>query len=281
MRNFFRNKYILALLIATVLLLTVAGFFGIRKTKAGFAEDLTGIIVTPIQKLFSTIGYAGTNFLGYFSDIDMLRNENQSLMSEKAELEQKIRDLQGFESENERLRRMLDLKETNPELDVESAEIIARNPDGWYNTFTIDKGTSNGLALNQAVITTDKYLVGQIYDIGTTWAKIITITDPESSVGSIISRSRDLGIVEGDAQLSGNGYCKMTYISKNTNLVSGDFIETSGMGGVYPKGILIGKVLEIRPETHSISEYAIVQPAAELDRITEVFVIKNEMVEIP
>lgn len=281
MRNFFRNKYVLILLVATLLLLTAAGFFNTQKIKAGFAEDLAGVVITPIQKLFSTIGYAGTNFWGYFSDIDLLRDENKSLLSEKAELEQKIRDLQGYESENERLRQMLDLKETNPELDIETAEIIARDISGWYNTFTIDKGTSSGLALHQAVITTDKYLVGQIYDVGTTWAKVITITDPESSVGSIISRSRDLGIVEGDAQLNGNGYCKMTYISKNTNLISGDFIETSGMGGIYPKGILIGKVLEIRPETHSISEYAVVQPAAELDRITEVFVIKNEMTQIP
>ncbi len=281
LRNFFRNKFFIWLLIITILIGGIAVFLNMSSNQTGIMENSVSIVITPVQKLFSGIGYSVSNFFRYFSNIDMLREENSVLAAENAELEQKIRELEGFEVENERLRKMLGLKETNPELDIVSAEIIAKDPSNWYSTFTIDKGTSSGLALNQVVMTTDKYLVGRICDIGTTWAKVITITDPEHSVGSILSRSRDLCVVNGDTELNLSGYCKMSYISKNTNIIIGDYVETSGLGGIYPKGILIGKVIEIKPELQSISQYAVIEPAANLDKITEVFVIKTEVAEIP
>jgi len=238
-RNFFRNKFFIVLIIVTILIAVVALFLNMPSAKVGIIENSLNIVITPIQKLFSGIGYSCSNFFRYFDNIDIIQEENAVLVDKIAELEQKIRELEAMELENERLRKMLGLKETNPELDIISAEIISKDPSNWYNSFTIDKGTSSGLAVNQVVITTDKYLVGRITDIGTTWARVITITDPEHSVGSILSRSRDLCVISGETEMSRSGYCKMSFISKNTNIIIGDYIETSGMGGIYPKGIFI------------------------------------------
>lgn len=281
LKNFFKNKFFLVLVIATILIGTVSVLINTVFARSNILENSINVVITPIQKLFSGIGYSCSNFFGYFSDVDIIREENDVLNAENAELEQRVRELEALELENERLRKMLGLKETNPELDIVSAEIIAKEPSNWYNSFTIDKGTASGLSINQVVITTDKYLIGRISDIGTNWAKVITITDPEHSVGSILSRSRDLCIISGDTELNSDGYCKMSYMSKNINIIIGDYVETSGLGGIYPKGILIGKVNEIRPDLQGISQYAIVEPAANLDKITEVFVIKSSVSELP
>jgi len=124
-------------------------------------------------------------------------------------------------------------------------------------------------------------LVGYISDAGTNWARVTALTDPASAVGASIVRSRDFGIVEGDVILGRRGQTRLAYIARDTNIIIGDYVETSGMGGIFPHGLLIGRVLEIRPDLQGISQYAIIETAVDFGRLTEVFVITNppEMVE--
>lgn len=211
----------------------------------------------------------------YFGDIKALKAENEALLSKVAELENENRALESLKAENERLLSLLDLKTSMTQFEMVGCRVIAKDAGNWFHSFTIDKGSLSGIAENQVVITS-RGVVGRIVEVGTNWAKVVSIIDNTSSVGCIVARTGDIAVIDGDLELQKDGYCKMSYLSKGTDITVGDLIETSGLGGIYPKGLLIGKVREIRPDTLSMSEYAVVEPAVDFEKISEVMVIKNK-----
>lgn len=275
MKKFFKNRCVFSLIIVVVILGGITGFLNATKSNSIFLENIAEVVLTPIQKVFTRIGNGITDFFGYFSDIDELRKENQNLKDENAELQNTVREGESSRIENEELRRLLSLKEANPRAELECAEIIARSPSNWYNTITIDKGTVDGIAVNQPVISKGNSLIGRISDVGTTWAEVTTITDPEHGAGAQILRSGDLGVIEGEGSLEKEGLCKLSFVSKNSDIVVGDTVITSGMGGIYPKGLLIGKIMEIRPDIQGISQYAVIKPEIDIDDLKLVLVVKN------
>ncbi|MDD3766098.1 MAG: rod shape-determining protein MreC [Eubacteriales bacterium] len=274
MKELFTNKHFILLLVVTLILLVMAALYTTERESVTFGEDLIASIITPMQSLFTNITDGITGFFGYFTDVDAIKEENKQKTEEIQKLKSTIRQLEQYKLENERLKRMLDLRETLADFELVGAEVIGKDPGSWYSSFTISKGTSDGLAVKQPVITSSG-LVGHIYEIGTNWAKVISIIDVGSSVGAMVVRTRDVAVVESDVDLQQEGLCKLTYLSKNASLISGDIVETSGLGGIYPKGLLIGKIREVKPETAGISQYAIIEPAVDFQRISEVFVITN------
>ncbi len=275
MKSFFKNRYVFSLILVVLILSISMGIINAVKKETTILENVTGVIITPVQKCFTKIGQGISDFFGYFSNVDSLREENAKLKEDLAELKNKLSEAERGKAENEELRTMLSLKTANPELVLECAEVIARNPSNWYNTVTIDKGTINGIVLNQPVISKGKVLVGRISDVGTTWAEVKLITDPEHGAGARIVRTDELAIVEGDGNLAKDGNCKLSFVSKNSNVLVGDVVETSGLGEIYPRGIMIGRVVEIHPDMQGISQYAIIKPEAEINNLKTVFVVKN------
>jgi len=273
--RFFKNKYVISLIIATLLIFLTMALFNANRNDTSVVGNITGVVVGGVQRVFHSIGRGFGNVGTYFMDVNRLNTENTQLRITELELRNDLRELAALREENEQLRRMLGLRDNSQHLDLEAAEVIARNPGNWYNTFTIDVGTSSGIEVRQPVITAYNALVGYISAVGTNWAQVTAITDPTAAVGAVISRSRDMGVVEGDVILARRGQGRLSYISRDTSVIVGDYVETSGMGGIYPGGILIGQVLEVRPDPHGISQYAIIQMAADFGRLTEVFVIKN------
>ena len=274
MNDFFRNRRIVLLVIVTIILLLIMAFFTVGRAKVSVVEDLIGAITTPVQKLFTSVSQGITGFFGNFKDKRDLESKNKELQEQVYQLENQLRAVDGYKAENERLRDMIDLKNDMREFEATAAQVIAKGPGNWYNTFTIDKGTSSGLQVNHAVITS-RGLVGFISEIGTNWAKVTAITDTNSSVGAIIVRTGDITVVDGDMTLGNDGYCRMLYLGKNAGATVGDLVETSGLGGIYPKGILIGKIIEIKADVYSLSQYAVIEPAVNFDRIDEVFVVSG------
>ena len=161
------------------------------------------------------------------------------------------------------------------EFETEAAQVVSRDPGNWFSTITVDKGTADGIAVDQAVITNNKALVGRVYEVGSNWAKIITVTDPECSAGALIERSGEYGVTEGDATLEQEGKCKLSYISKNTNIIVGDTLVTSGLGGIFPAGLSIGKVMSMKTDVQGISQYAVVEPACDLKKLKNVLIITS------
>ncbi len=279
MKRFIKNRCVLGLVILVLILSVVIGIVNATNPDVTFVENVVQVVVTPVQKLFTNVGNGVSDFFGYFSNIDKLKDEIKTLKKENSKLKEDLNKSEISSRENEELRKLLSLKEAYPELELESAQVIARDPSNWYNTFTIDKGAVDGINVNQPVISVDRTLVGRISDVGTTWARVITINDPGHSAGAEIVRSGEYGIVEGEGSAAEGANCRLSFVSKNANIIVGDKVVTSGMGGIYPKGLTIGKVLDIRPDVQGISQYAVISPEADIDNLKAVLIVMNDMNE--
>ncbi len=275
MKKFFSNKVVLLLIIITVSVSVILGVVNANRSKSTFLENVAMVTITPLQNCFSWIGEKVTGFFGYFGDVDKLREENEKLREENKKLEQKNRRAEGTEKENKELRALLELDEAYPTLSLTAAEVVSRSASNWYENFTIDKGTAHGLKIGQGVITTDNVLIGRISDIGSTWARVVTVTDSGHSVGARVVRSGEIAVVEGNVALADKGQCRLSFISKNSDIVIGDYLETSGLGGLYPKGIEIGKVISIEPDVQGISQYAIIETSVNINSVSKVMIITD------
>ncbi len=276
MRNIFKNKTTLWLIV-TVLILSIAiGVLNATKSEVSFVENALEIVITPVQKVFTSASHGVSNFFGYFSNKKALQAEIDSLKKENSELKQQLVKNEAAYNENEQLRKLLNLKSNNVEFELEAAEVIARNPSNWYNSLMVDKGAADGIALNQTVVSAGNTLVGRVSEVGTTWSRITLVTDAEHAAGAQISRSGEYGICEGDASGTSEGGCRMSFVSKNADIIVGDTVITSGLGGIYPKGLVIGKVQKIRPDIQGISQYATVKPEADFKNLKTVFIIQND-----
>ena len=274
MQDLLSNKKIILLIFVTAIIFVMMAFSSSDNDRISLGKRAVGIAITPVQSMFTKAIVSTSGFFGHFSDIGELRNENNELSLQIDKLENEIRTLTEFKVENEQLRTMLDLKQTGSEYDLLACSVIAKEPGNWFNVFTIDKGEMDGIKKNNVVITS-KGLVGHITEVGGSWARVMTIIDPKSSVGATVPRTNRMAIVDGSADIDDDRLCKMTYISKDSNLITGDIVETSGLGGIYPQGVLIGKIREIKPEMKGMSQYAYIEPSVDFSKISQVFVILN------
>lgn len=272
--NFFKSRFFIFVLAMVLIAFFTMALSAAREGELNPVENVTGIVVSSLQKTFTHIRVNLSSVTAYLTDFKKLTEENEALKEERAGLKEKLREYDKMKDENERLKGLLELKETRQDFTFVEAEIISRDVSNWANIFVIDKGQLDGISAYCPVITNDG-LVGTVVDVGTTWAKVNTIVEPSASMGAIITRTRDVGIVEGSFDLMEQGLCKLSYLSKTTNVVVGDYVETSGLGGLFPKGIMIGTVTEVGLENHGISKYATIAPEVDFDSIHGVFVITS------
>lgn len=189
------------------------------------------------------------------------------LNNETENLRRRIFDLREVEQENTRLKGLLSFKQKSS-LRLVAARVIARSPDSWSSSVIIDKGRYNGIRPGMAVINTQG-LVGRVMESAEGSSKILLVNDPSQGISSIVQRSRQEGLVSGSL----GPYLIMRYLPVDAQIAGGDIIITSELSQVYPKGLLVGKVINIGKEFSGLSRYAVVKPAADLSGIEEVLVI--------
>lgn len=272
MGDFFKSlrfKILVALLVVLVAFMLRAAYMGGLGTMANYA---LGAATAPFQKLSASISYSVTNMLDTLFRAGEYKSENESLKEEIRSLRQQLVDYEAAIQENEQYRQFLEIKENNQDFQVELAAVIGRSPDARFGSVTIDKGSIDGIELRDPVITADG-LVGYISEVGPTYSQIITILDPTLHVGVSDARTRDTGIVEGTVALAEQGQCKMSYIDRGSAVAKGDIVITSGVGGVFPKGLMIGTVKEVQVEAHGTSLYAVLDPTVDIYSIKDVAVI--------
>jgi len=231
--------------------------------------------LSPIQKALSGIGFSVKETLNAIPQFFYLKQENETLKNQVAELLQYKQNLIEYQKENQELRNLLGFRERSFQYDLEAAEVIARDPSNWFNVISIDKGERHGIKKDMAVIT-DKGLVGYILSTTSNTSKVMLITDERSSVSAMIQRTRDNGVVKGTIDPAPNGYLKMVFLPHDANLVKGDIVISSGLGGLIPKGIIIGEVEESTKESYELMQYAIIKPSVDFLKLERVFVIKGE-----
>lgn len=196
-----------------------------------------------------------------------LRRENELLRERVASLEQQNVQLEELERTNERLEELLQLRaDLHPA--VYGARVIGRDPLPWSRTFTVDRGERDGIRRGMAVLS-PQGVVGQVIEVSRIAAQVLLLTDHNSGIDAVIQRSRARGIVQGAL----NEGCHMKYLRRGEDVSVGDRVITSGLDGIFPKGIPIGEVVEVSRRHRGLLQVALVQPSAALDRIEEVLIV--------
>ena len=278
MKDFFRKNGLMVVIAA--LLLTAAVSITSAFLPVNPVTNLLGLITTPFRAAATAVTGWGQGIWSYATEYDDLQNRVQELERQVAQMEQENREATQALQENERLRTLLDLREKRRDFVFESATVTGRTTTSWTATLTISKGTVHGVEEGDCVITETGSLVGVISQAGLNWSTVTTVLDPNISVGALLFRTGEDGILEGDLTLMAQGKCRLSYLSAQAELVSGDEVLTSGMGGKYPSGLVIGTVEQVHTTPSGVEQYAVLEPAADLERLAEVFVIKDfEIVE--
>ena len=275
MGDFFKSrkfKVLIALFIMLIALMLRASWTG---GLSPAIEQVAGAVVAPFQKLSSTISDGVSGFFRRYARADEVAQENEALRSEINELRAQLVNYEEYKHENEELRKYLDIeyKEEHPDFEMTPAAVVARDPDSRFYSFTIDKGSLDGVAPYDPVVCADG-LVGRVKEVGLTYSKVITILDVEIDVGAYDARTRDIGIVNGSVALAADGRCIMNYLPRESGAAQGDLVGTSG-GNLYPKGLVIGKIARLDNAPGNISLYAEIEPTADIRNLTDVMVITS------
>lgn len=274
MSFFERNKGRIILICATVFLIITMALSTVDSLKPNIVSNAVNVIISPIQSVISGGMNSAKNFFSFMFHMEDYQKENEELKKQVALLEKEIRETEELKKENSRLRSMLDMKSRTVEYTTEAAEVIAKDSGNWFNSFTVDKGTADGVELYDPVITYDG-LVGYVSEAGSTYSRVTAIIDSTSSVAATVKRTADSAVVEGDLKLQEQGKCRMVYVDKSSVITVGDDLETSGLGGIYPKGIYLGRVLEAESDSTELSQQAIIETAVDFDSLSVVFIITD------
>ncbi len=266
------TQKVLIVLGLLVLLLSLVFLTGDITARYTFVEDLVLTGFSPVQGFFSQLGTRAVGFVYGVFDYQRLQEENQRIRDELARQENFRQQLLELQKDNYRLREMLDFKQRT-EYELIPAEVIARDPSHWFETITINKGYVDGVEQNMAVLTSEG-LVGNIYFVSRNASKVLLLTDSRRAVSSLVQRSREpgtVGIVEGYPEMK--GFLRMINLPPEANIQPGDNIISSGLGGIFPKGLIIGQVLEIEKDHFGLLQRAIIKPAVNFNRLEEVFIV--------
>lgn len=246
-----------------------------RDGRIGFVQNLSGILKSPIQKVLSSAVNWFDSMYGYLYEYDSLMAENESLRSQLADAQKSARDGIEASEENTRLRKLLDLREKHTDYVMESCKVVLWSSSNWSSAFTISKGSASGIELGDPVITEYGAVVGQISELGTNWATVSTIIDVDMSVGAFVGATGNSGMVVGEYSFMRDKTAKLTYLADGAQIFVGDDVLTSGSGGAFPAGLMIGTLTAVQTEAGGQIEYGIVEPQANLDSLVQVFVIKD------
>lgn len=258
---------LLAILVVLSLVITTVYY---REGESGPIRTLrrgVQVITTPVSAtgywLFTPVR-AVTGFLG---GLGMSRSEARQLVEQNAQLRAQVAELEEARLENERLRKLVDFVEAR-ELESIGARIIGRPINAWDGSLLIDRGTDDGIENGMPVLAPEG-LLGQIVEVTRGSARVRLITDQRSGVAAMLQRTRGEGVVRGSIE----GELSMEYVNRETTVTVGDVVLTSGMGGVYPKGLLIGEVSEVVLNANDLYPRIAVRPTAQFQDFEEVIVL--------
>jgi len=276
----FLNKKAVILVMAVLTVFLLANFAGRSIYRLTFVEQLVTTALAPVEALVARMTYGLQSATSSTGQLFVVYRDNQALREQNEQLRQSQLNVTEIMAENMRLRTMLDYKKGAPQFDFVTAAVIARDPGTWTNIMIINKGSNDGLAKDMPVVT-PQGLAGNVIQVFASTSKVQLILDPRSAVGSLIQRpeSRVAAIVEGYSAKPMSPH--MVNLSRDADIIPGDKVITSGFGGIYPKGLLVGEVTDIVNEEGGLLKYAVLNPAVDFDRLEEVLVIVRSREPVP
>ena len=258
-------------IIITIVVLILIVIFSNGESGNSFFENAASNLVMPIQNGYTYLKNKISGNVNFFNNMDTLKQENERLQEENIKLAQDLREMEIMKAENETLKEYLGLTQKYSNYTAIPAYIISKDISNYSKIFVINIGSRDGISEDMTVIS-DQGLVGHVISVTESTAKVQTIIDTSSAVTASLSHSEDSIICKGSLN---NGKLKATYIPTNADIAEGDNIETSGMGGIFPKGIIIGKVKQIENTQNVLDRYAWIEPAVDFEKVETVLVITN------
>ena len=271
MRFFFRSRKFKILMASVAALLVIVITVSLITSVSSPISSFISTVTTPVQKTVTSVSDKLGDWKKQFGDNEALAKEIERLEAEKAELAGQLTEMEQIRQENEFYEQFLGIKEKNSEMLFQAASVVARDNTDPYKTFTIDVGLINGVAKYDPVITPDG-LVGYITETAPTYSKVTTVLSPRLKAGGRDNRTADEGIISGKAELAKDGSCYIYNLQRDCTVSIGDYIVTAG-GGVFPDGLIVGTVSDIKQQSKDTSLYAVVDSAVDFDDIRNVMVI--------
>ncbi len=266
--RFFKNKLLIITAVLSALLLAAIIFTATGRTRPTPIEGVIGGVISPVQRVFYATGDFFEKTFGNLFNIRNVMKENEQMKEELTKLQDQNRQLYQLAVENQQLRSILQFKENNAQYTYIGANITGKDPGNWFDIFTINKGTSHGLEVNDAVITGEG-LIGRIIEAGASYSKVLSIIDERSSVSILVNRTRDIGIVSGTTNSD-----LVAIMPLEADIIKGDEIISSDFS-TFPKGLFIGKVKSVTKEEYKLHKMVLIEPAVDFKRLEQVFVVKN------
>ncbi len=258
------------LIFITVSVFCIVFFAARGRFTTPFSSPAVITLLAPFQRAAAWAGDQVKGLMANVSDVLTVHQQNQMLRSEVEQLRVQNVKANEYAAENIRLRELLGYTQAATQFDLVMARVIGREPSTWTRMVVIDRGTQHGVQKNMAVVTA-RGLVGVVTEAGPISSKVQLILDPRAAAGALVQRSRVAGVVKGtpdDAM-----HPRMMNVPKNQDMAVGDILVTSGFGGIYPKGIMIGTVSAVKNDSSGLLHYAVIETAADFQRLEDVAVI--------
>lgn len=268
-----KKKYgIIGTIVTIIILILLFTLTNTQSSTVSYIENLANKIVMPIQNGLTYIKNKVNGNSSFFVNVSELKEENEELQEKNTELEESLRELEAIKAENETLKQYLELTEQYSEYETVPADVINRDISNYSKTIVINVGSDDGIEEEMTVIAAEG-LVGNVISVTDSTAKVQTIIDTSSSTSCVLSTSRDSVVCKGI--LNDDTHLKAMYISADVTLTQGESIETSGIGGIYQKGIFVGTISKIENGTDLSNRYALVELAVDFEKLETVLVVTN------
>lgn len=274
MNRFFKSKSFKLFVIVVAALLLGSVIAGITHMGSTPLSSALGIITHPLQKISASVGNYIDDYCDNFRSSAALQKENEKLRQKLADFQYELADYENTKRTLKIYEEFLGVKEENPDFIFANASVLSRDSVDIYGSFILDKGSAKGIEVNDPVIF-GKNLVGVVTEVTPTNCTVKTLANPDVSVAVYEARSNEVGYVTGFENGIDTTVFMLPGLSKDSNIASGGVVYTTGIGGIYPKDLIVGTVEEIRKSQSDISYYGVIKSEVDFSQLTEVFVITD------
>jgi len=272
MKHFFSTR-IRVVLVVTLLLAGILAVIG-NLTGLSFPSMLVKGILTPLRTGVSRLTDQAENLYSYIFEHDSLLEENARLKQQLAEIEDDARNADAIARENARLRELLNLQQSDEDYKFVDGYIIAWSSNDWSNTITINRGSNAGIQVNMCAVTANGQLVGLVSEVGPNYAVIKTVLDSTIEISATVAGAGYNGMVKGGYSTESPDKLRMNYLPSTATIHIHDQVVTTG-STVYPRNLILGYVIDAGFDDSGVSKFALLQPAAEIGSLEQVFVVTD------
>ncbi|MEG0238000.1 MAG: rod shape-determining protein MreC [Clostridium sp.] len=264
-------------LAVTIIVLSVA-FLGLivltfKNPDKNMVESGAGVALNPIQKIAYTVNTNLKSFVDLCLNFSTVKEENKSLSEENANLKKELLEYSDLKTQNDELRKVLKFQDSRKDYNYVATNIIGYSGGNILDGYIVDKGENDGIKRGMIVIASEG-LVGQVTNVGSNWAIIQSILNENVAVGvKVESTKENTGILKGYRDNGGSSICEVENLPMDSNIKEGDTIVTSGLGQIYPKDIMVGKVKSVQEDKVKVMKSAVVEPAVDFNKLESLFIV--------